>query len=88
MKKVVIMGATSGIGLNVAERLASDGMRVAIAGRKVEVMRELQQKYPGRIVYSRIDVTQDDAPERLRDLIRRLGGMDVYFHVAGNRLRQ
>lgn len=83
MKKVVIMGATSGIGLNVAERLASDGMRVAIAGRKVEVMRELQQKYPGRIVYSRIDVTQDDAPERLRDLIRRLGGMDVYFHVAG-----
>ncbi len=77
------MGATSGIGLCLAERLLADGMHVAIAGRKVEVMRELQQKYQGTVVYSRIDVTQDDAPERLRDLIRRLGGMDVYFHVAG-----
>ena len=88
MKKVVIMGATSGIGLNVAERLASVGMRVAIAGRKVEVMRELQQKYPGRIVYSRIDVTQDDAPERLRDLIRRLGRDGCLFPCGRHRLRQ
>lgn len=44
MKKVVIVGATSGIGLNVAERLAADGMLVGIAGRKVEVMKELQKK--------------------------------------------
>lgn len=83
MKKVVIMGATSGIGLNVAEKLASEGMRVAIAGRKVEVMKELQKKYPRLIVYSRIDVTDENAPDHLHDLIRRLGGMDVYFHIAG-----
>lgn len=83
MKKVIIMGATSGIGLNVAERLAAEGLRIGIAGRKVEVMKSLQKKYPGQILYSRIDVTEDAAPEHLRDLIRRMGGMDVYFHVAG-----
>jgi len=83
MKKVIIMGATSGIGLSVAGKLASEGMRIGIAGRNVEVMRDLQQKYPGQIVYSCIDVTSEDAPEHLHDLIRRLGGMDVYFHVAG-----
>lgn len=83
MKKIVIMGATSGIGRKVAEKLASEGMRVGIAGRNVEAMREMQQKYPGMIVYSRIDVTQDDAPTHLHDLIRRLGGMDVYLHVSG-----
>lgn len=83
MKKVVIVGATSGIGLNVAERLAADGMLVGIAGRKVEVMKELQKKYPGRVFYSRIDVTDEKASEHLRHLIRRMGGMDVYFHIAG-----
>lgn len=77
------MGGTSGIGLNVAERLAAEGMRVGVAGRKVEVMKELQKKYPGQVFYSRIDVTDEGAPERLRDLIRRMEGMDVYFHIAG-----
>lgn len=83
MKKIVIVGATSGIGLNVAEKLASDGMCVGVAGRNVDALKALQAKYPGRIHYSRIDVTADDAPRHLHDLIRRLGGMDVYFHIAG-----
>lgn len=77
------MGATSGIGLALAERLAADGHRIGVAGRKTEVMRELQKRYPDRIVYSRIDVTDAEAPRKLHDLIERLGGMDVYFHIAG-----
>ena len=36
MKRIVIMGATSGIGLHVAEALAATGWRVGVAGRKVE----------------------------------------------------
>ena len=77
------MGATSGIGLALAERLAADGHRIGVAGRKTEVMRELQKRYPEQIVYSRIDVTDAEAPRKLHDLIERLGGMDVYFHIAG-----
>ena len=49
MKRIVIMGATSGIGLNLAEKLASQGMQLGVAGRKTEVLRELQQKYPSQI---------------------------------------
>lgn len=83
MKRIVLMGATSGIGLALAERLAADGHRIGVAGRKTEVMRELQKRYPEQIVYSRIDVTDAEAPRKLHDLIERLGGMDVYFHIAG-----
>lgn len=83
MKRIVIMGATSGIGLNLAEKLASQGMQLGVAGRKTEVLRELQQKYPSQIHYETIDITRDDAPERLEALVERLGGMDVYVHVAG-----
>lgn len=83
MKRIVIVGATSGIGLMVAERLAMKGERIGIAGRKDDVMRALQRKYPGQVVWSHIDVTAEEAPAHLHDLIRRLGGMDTYFHVAG-----
>ena len=83
MKRIVIMGATSGIGLRVAEIFAKAGWLVGAAGRNEKVMRKLQADFPDRIRYARIDVDSDSAPEHLRDLISRLGGMDIYFHVAG-----
>ncbi|MBD5265649.1 MAG: SDR family NAD(P)-dependent oxidoreductase [Bacteroides sp.] len=83
MKRIVIMGATSGIGLRVAEIFARAGWMVGMAGRKENVMRNLQSDYPDRIRYARIDIDEPDAPTRLRDLISRLGGMDIYFHVSG-----
>lgn len=83
MKKIVIMGATSGIGLKVAEKLAAKGMKVGVAGRKTDVLRILKEKYPDNVVYETIDVTKDNATLLFRNLIDRLGGMDTYLHVSG-----
>lgn len=83
MKKIVIMGASSGIGLKVAEEFASRGIRVGMAARHTGPMAELKKKYPDMVEYESIDVTKTDAPTRLGRLIDRLGGMDIYFHVAG-----
>lgn len=83
MKRVVIMGASSGIGLRVAEELAKRGVPVGMAARHTEKMRELQKKYPETVVYESIDITHADAPKRLGELVSKLGGMDIYFHVAG-----
>ena len=83
MKRIVIMGATSGIGLMVAQKLALRGHKVGVAGRKVNVLRELKKDYPENIEWEEIDVTKDDAPEKLLKLIDKLGGMDTYFHVSG-----
>ena len=83
MKRIVIMGATSGIGLAVAQKLARKGHLVGVAGRKVNVLRELKKEFPENIVWEEIDVTKDEAPEKLEKLIKKLGGMDTYFHVSG-----
>lgn len=83
MKRVIIMGATSGIGLKVAERLAQKGHRVGVAGRKTGILKKLKKDYPDAIEWEAIDITDDNAPKKLHDLIKRLGGMDTYFHISG-----
>lgn len=83
MKRVIIMGASSGIGLRVAEELASRGIKVGMAARHTNAMRELKEKYPDMVEYASIDVTHANAPELLDKLIDKTGGMDIYFHVSG-----
>ncbi|MCH5217553.1 MAG: SDR family NAD(P)-dependent oxidoreductase [Muribaculaceae bacterium] len=83
MKKIVIMGATSGIGLAVAQKLARKGHKIGVAGRKVEVLKQLKEEFPDNVEWEEIDITKDEAPARLRALIKKLGGMDTYFHIAG-----
>lgn len=77
------MGASSGIGLALAEAFASRGVSVGVAARRVEGLKELQKKYPERVVCEGIDVTHRNAPQLLDSLIKKLGGMDIYIHVAG-----
>ncbi|MDE6290037.1 MAG: SDR family NAD(P)-dependent oxidoreductase, partial [Muribaculaceae bacterium] len=83
MKRVVIMGASSGIGLAVAEALASRGVKIGLAARHTKELHALKEKYPDCVEYESIDVTHNDGPKKLEELIDKLGGMDIYFHVAG-----
>ncbi len=83
MKRAVIIGATSGIGLEVARLLLRQGWRIGVAGRREEALQALRSTAPERVETARIDVTCDDAPERLRTLIDRLGGMDLFFLSSG-----
>lgn len=83
MKKIVIMGATSGIGLAVAQKLAKKGHKVGVAGRKINVLKELKKEFPDNIEYEQIDITKNDADQKLENLIKKLGGMDTYFHISG-----
>ena len=40
-KKAIVMGATSGIGMEVAKLLAAKGWQVGIAGRRIERLQAL-----------------------------------------------
>ena len=83
MKRIVIVGATSGIGLETAKRFIGKGWRVGVAGRRIEPLEEWHALAPDRVEYQTLDVTSDDAPQRLEELIERLGGMELYLHCSG-----
>lgn len=82
-KNAIIVGASSGIGMEVAKVLLSDGWQLGIAARREDKLLELKAMAPERIKVMTIDVTQSDAGERLLSLIDELGGIDLYFHASG-----
>ncbi|MDR1003403.1 MAG: SDR family NAD(P)-dependent oxidoreductase [Prevotellaceae bacterium] len=84
MKRAIVIGATSGIGREVACRLAGEGWLVGACGRREALLQALQAAAPaGRIVIQPLDVTDPQAPERLQELIERMGGMDLFFLASG-----
>ena len=82
-KKAIIVGASSGIGREVALLLLKEGWRIGVAARREESLQELKATAPERVEVMPIDVTKEDAGERLLILVEQLAGMDLYFHASG-----
>ena len=82
-KKAIIIGASSGIGREVARLLLADGWTLGVAARREELLQELKASAPERVEVMAIDVTTADAGERLLTLVHQIGGMDLYFHASG-----
>lgn len=83
MKKIIIIGASSGIGRRVAVDFARMGWRVGIAARREDRLREVKEQYPDRIEYLAFDVAAPDAQERFYELIELIDGMDYLLYSAG-----
>lgn len=77
-RRAIVIGASSGIGREVAKLLMKDGWTIGVAARRVDMLKELDAT-----AVEQIDVTKEDATERLQALISRLGGMDLIFYASG-----
>ena len=75
-KRAIVMGASSGIGLEVARLLKERGWTVGAAARRVERLTDFD-------FATQIDVNSEKGGEQLQALIEQMGGMDLYIHVAG-----
>lgn len=80
---ILILGASSGIGLEVARLFLAQGHHLGLAARRMEALLDLQRQYPQQVQVARIDVNDDEAPTQLHALIEQLGGMDLYLHSSG-----
>lgn len=82
-KRIVIIGATSGIGYEVAKIYCRLGWRVGVAGRRIERLEAFKEQAPEQIEIQQIDVTETEAVEKLHSLIDKLGGMDIFLLSTG-----
>jgi len=78
----VVSGSTSGIGAATARRLAADGAKIAVLGRREERLRELADELEAFPVT--VDVTDRKALEHAAGAIHnRLGRVDLVVAAAG-----
>ncbi|MFI3292543.1 MAG: SDR family NAD(P)-dependent oxidoreductase [Rikenellaceae bacterium] len=83
MKSIIIVGASSGIGAELARQFIGLGWRVGIASRRTEPLMQIAKLAPDRVFTAQIDVCDEDAPQHFKSLIDKMGGIDVYLHSTG-----
>ncbi len=85
----LVIGASSGIGEAIARRLAAEGVKVAIvARREVELLRVAGEINAAAGEDRSLPVAHDvrafdDVPGLVREIARRLGGLDLVVFAAG-----
>jgi len=83
MQKVIIIGASSGIGLELAKLFATDGDLVGITGRRCALLEKLAENFPSKIFVECFDVRGDQNILHLESLIKKLNGLDLLIYNSG-----
>jgi short-subunit dehydrogenase len=83
MKKILIIGASSGIGKELALAYANAGHTVGITGRRVELLSQIRKVYPQNIEFSAQDISKDNNQGVLETIIQKINGMDIIIISAG-----
>jgi short-subunit dehydrogenase len=82
-KKLLIVGATSGIGKALAKRYIQSGWIVGITGRRNELLNEIQKDYSDQIRTECFDVRANDNIIHIQSLVEKLGGLDLLIYNSG-----
>lgn len=84
MKKVIIIGATSGIGNELAKHYISQGDTIGITGRRTENLVEFKENNPNAAIhYRRMDVKEENCTDILQELINEMEYVDTIIYCSG-----
>ena len=87
-KNVLITGASSGVGLSIANQCAERGANLVLLARRVdlleEIQKQLQKQYAVSVQVYKLDVSDTDEIKRVfTQIITELGKIDVLVNNAG-----
>ncbi|MDB5297642.1 MAG: family NAD(P)-dependent oxidoreductase [Phycisphaerales bacterium] len=84
---VVLVGASSGFGKGVAQKLADQGAHVVLAARRADLLEELArdcQKRGGQALAVTTDISKEqDVAKLTQAALDRFGRIDVWINLAG-----
>ena len=84
MKKAIVIGASSGIGRELAKILSQNGYAVGVMARRLHLLNELRDEIKSDLFVRQIDVANvESAMEILSGFIKDMGGADLIVISAG-----
>lgn len=84
MKKIIIIGATSGIGRGLAELYTQEDCLIGIVGRRENLLKEICTLDKNKLFYQACDITHTEITiSCLEAFINKIGGMDLLIICAG-----
>ncbi len=84
MRNVIVIGASSGIGRELAVKYLEIGDTVFVGARRTELLRELHLKYHDNSEYFYIDIADNqNASKILSDIFKQIKGVDLVLLCAG-----
>ena len=84
MKKAIVIGASSGIGRELARLLSADDYRIAIVARRINLLNEFQSELPSKTLVKQLDVANtNDSIRVMSELIVEMDGVDLIVFAAG-----
>ena len=86
-KCALVTGASMGIGRAVAVALAKEGVKLAVAARRRNLLEDLEKEI-GKLVIIEQDFLAEEAPQRIADAaLKGLGRIDILVNNAGGSRR-
>jgi 3-oxoacyl-[acyl-carrier protein] reductase len=86
-KCALVTGASMGIGRAIAVALAKEGVKLAVAARRRNLLEELERE-TGKLVIIEQDFLAEEAPQRIADAaLKGLGRVDILVNNAGGSRR-
>lgn len=83
-KKAIVVGASSGIGKAIAQRLALEGYEVGLMSRRISLLEDLQKEINVKSFIQFVDVTCDiEAKKAFESLVQKMGRVDLVVVNAG-----
>ena len=84
MKKIIIIGATSGIGRGLTEAYVQENCLIGITGRRKKLLQEICAQDKDKLFYQVCDITDTQGTiQCLEALVQEMGGMDILIICAG-----
>ena len=84
MKQGIIIGASSGIGYELAVQLAAKGYQLGLVARRLEKLEQLSSILPGEHFIVQSDVSEaEQAQQKLTDLIDKMGNVELIILNSG-----
>ena len=83
LKRVLVIGASSGIGRELARLYARDGHALGVMGRRTALLEEFRAEFPGQVTVGTLDISSMNDTSALDDILEEMGGMDLCIYCSG-----